>query len=165
MHINQRKEQFSIAYVRAVASVAGYTTYKPDVDDDSVDLGIAAKGPSTTFHSPHLELQLKCTWSDEIDEENLHFPLKLKNYDDLRNERVMIPRILVVVRVPEILGEWLAHGEEGLTMRRCAYWVSLRGKPETTNEASVTIRLPGMQQFTVAALQSLMDQVGAGSPP
>ena len=41
----------------------------------------------------------------------------------------------------------------------CAYWTSLLGKPETTNETSVTVRLPRQQQFTVAALRTLMQKV------
>ena len=36
MDISQRKEQFSIAYVRAIASVAGFSVSTPGVDDDSV---------------------------------------------------------------------------------------------------------------------------------
>ncbi len=38
MDIDQRKEQFSHAYVKAVAAVAGFAWYKPSVDDDSIDL-------------------------------------------------------------------------------------------------------------------------------
>jgi hypothetical protein len=33
--INQQKEQFSNAYLQAITSVAGYSLYKPAVDDDS----------------------------------------------------------------------------------------------------------------------------------
>ncbi|KYC38899.1 hypothetical protein WA1_33340 [Scytonema hofmannii PCC 7110] len=44
MDINQHKEQFSNTYLQALTSVAGYSLYKPFVDDDSVDWGIAAKG-------------------------------------------------------------------------------------------------------------------------
>jgi hypothetical protein len=39
--LNAQKEQFSRAYVFAVAAVAGYATYTPSVDDDSFDLWIA----------------------------------------------------------------------------------------------------------------------------
>lgn len=39
----QQKEQFSVAYVRAVAAVARVNTYKPEVDDDSVDIGFCAR--------------------------------------------------------------------------------------------------------------------------
>ncbi|MCL6543278.1 MAG: DUF4365 domain-containing protein [Roseiflexus sp.] len=44
MNLSRQKEQFSIAWVRAVVSVAGYAVYHPEVDDDSVDLGIAVRG-------------------------------------------------------------------------------------------------------------------------
>jgi hypothetical protein len=36
MDINQQKEQFSITYVRAIAAVAGYSLYRPEIDNDSV---------------------------------------------------------------------------------------------------------------------------------
>ena len=61
MYINQRKEQFSVAYVRAIAALAGYSFYKPEIDDDSVDLGIVGRDGTGPLSSPRLELQLKCT--------------------------------------------------------------------------------------------------------
>src|SRR5208282_238561 len=103
--------------------------------------------------------QLKCTSMNEIDDVNIRFPLKLKNYDDLRNELVMIPRLLVVVVVPESVDDWIEHEEEGLTLRRCGYWLSLRGRSETTNETTVTVRLPRTNRLTVDALRDLMLKV------
>ena len=52
--------------MQAVTAAAGYNVYKPEVDDDSVDLGIAARGGKGTFRSPKLELQLKCTSIDVL---------------------------------------------------------------------------------------------------
>jgi hypothetical protein len=66
MRINQREEQFSRAYVHAVASVAGYALYKPYVDDDSIDCGIAARGDAGIFFSPRVELQLKSSSRDIV---------------------------------------------------------------------------------------------------
>jgi hypothetical protein len=57
--INQQKEQFSNTYLQALTSVAGYSLYKPFVDNDSVDWGIAAKGGEGVVRAPRLELQLK----------------------------------------------------------------------------------------------------------
>lgn len=37
MDICQQKAQFSLAYVHAVATVAGFTLYDTHVDDDSVE--------------------------------------------------------------------------------------------------------------------------------
>jgi hypothetical protein len=64
--INQQKEQFSSNFVRVVAAVVGYALYKPEVDEDSVDWGIAAKGGIGSIYSPRLELQLKSTSRDAV---------------------------------------------------------------------------------------------------
>lgn len=163
--INQRKEQFSNAYMRAVASVAGFACYKPEVDDDSVDWGLAARGGNGTTRSPKVEMQLKCCGRDIVGDNDLSYPLKIKNYDELRFENYQVPRILVVVAVPEDIGDWLVHTEEQLAMKYCGYWVSLRGKPDTTNTATVAVKLPRTQQFTVEQLAAMMARIGNGDQP
>jgi hypothetical protein len=61
MTIDDQKEQFSFAYVRAVAATARIAVNKPTVDDDSVDLIFQQKGTGSIFRSPRLEVQVKCT--------------------------------------------------------------------------------------------------------
>jgi hypothetical protein len=160
MHINNRKEQFSIAYVRAIASVAGFAVYQPEVDDDSVDLGLAARGAMGTVRSPRLDMQIKCTSREILGADSLAFPLSIKNYDDLRHQDLMVPRVLIVVLVPDNIDDWVAHSEEQLLLRHCAYWMSLRGMQETNNELNVTVHLPRNNQFNVIALRDIMDRVG-----
>ena len=46
--------------------------------------------------------------------------------------------------------------EQEMTVRHCAWWGSLRGKPETSNQDTVTVSLPRDNQFTPAALRELM---------
>jgi hypothetical protein len=170
MDLSSQKEKFSEAYVLAVAATAGYGTYKPSPDDDSVDFGIAARTISqangfVTMRSPRLELQLKCTAAPTPLGDSLSFPLKLKNYEELRDDNFMIPRILVVVLVPDLAEDWLAHSETELCMRRCGYWVSLRGKPATSNTKNITIQIPRQNQFTVLALQAMMQRLAQGELP
>ncbi len=165
MDISQQKEQFSNTYLQAITTVAGYSLYKPSVDDDSVDWGIAARGIMGRIRAPRLELQLKSTSRELLDDNYLRYPLKLKNYDDLRLVDFAIPRILVVLVLPEHRKDWLQQSEEELCIRYCAYWVSLRGLPETPNTTTVTISLPRTNQFTVAALQSIMQRIGQGVEP
>ncbi|MFB2976267.1 DUF4365 domain-containing protein [Microseira sp. BLCC-F43] len=164
MDINQQKEQFSNTYIQAVASVAGYSLYRPDVDDDSVDLGIAARGGMGPILSPRLELQLKCTSRDILDSACVRYPLNLKNYNDLRIN-TLVPPILVVVLVPDNLNEWLQQSEQKLCMRYCGYWISLRGQPETRNTTAVTVELPRSNQFTVEALRGIIDRISLGGVP
>ena len=165
MHINQQKEQFSNVYLQAVTTVAGYSVYKPSVDDDSVDWGVAAKGATGPIRAPRLELQLKSTSRDIQDDTSIDYSLKLKNYNDLRMDNFAIPRILVVVLIPKTPADWLTQSETELCIRGCGYWISLRGMPETPNTNSVNVTIPNTNQFTVAALQSIMERISQGVQP
>lgn len=165
MDMNLQKEQFSNAYLQAVTSVAGYSLYQPAVDDDSVDWGIAASGTIGQVRSPRLELQLKSTSRDVIGTREIRYPLKLKNYDELRLDEFVIPRILLVVLLPENLADWIQQSEDELCLRYCGYWVSLRGMPATPNTATVTVTLPRANRFTPDALQSILQCIGEGQKP
>ena len=164
MDFNKQKEQFSIAYVRAVIATARFNIYKPEVDDDSIDLGIAASGSLELPVRPRLELQLKCT-ADEgaLREGIIQFRLKVKNYNDLRLD-ALVPRALVVVLVPSRVDDWLTQSEEQLVMRKCGYWLSLLGEPEVENTETITVQVPRTQQFTPAALQGIMTRINNGGP-
>ncbi len=165
MDINAQKEEFSHAYVLAVAAVSGFCWSKQSTDDDSIDLTIHQKGGGGTIRSPRLDLQLKCHAAVTPTEVLFQYPVKIKNYDDLRPENVMTPRILVVVLVPDDPADWLSHSEEELAIRRCGYWVSLRGMPETTNTSTVTLNIPRMQLFNPDGLRSIMSRIESGSLP
>lgn len=73
-----------------------------------------------------------------------------------------MPRLLVVVVIPDKIGDWLYQTEEQLSMKKCGYWLSLRGMKETENENNVTVYIPRNQQFTVNQLENLMNMVGNG---
>jgi Domain of unknown function (DUF4365) len=159
MERSLQQEQFSLAYARAVATIAGYAIYRPEIDDDSIDLGVAARGGGGTLRSPRLEIQVKCTGAGVLHESDVRYPLKLKNYDDLRLP-CHVPRILLVVLVPDDPANWLTQTEDELILRRCGYWASLAGRPESANETSVTVHLPRANVFSPAALKDMMTKIG-----
>jgi Domain of unknown function (DUF4365) len=164
MELNQRKELFSKAYVRAVAAVAGCSVDQPEDDYDSIDLRIKARSIQGAVSYPQLDLQLKCTSRDLLDTNFIRYPLILKNYNDLRIN-CQIPRILVVVVVPENLADWIEQSEQEMLIKSCAYWVSLRGLPATQNIKSVTVELPRSNLFTVKAIESMMKRISQGGFP
>lgn len=104
MELSDRKEQFSFAYLHAVASVAGFAVHGtwPAPDRESIDITVAGHGPYGTITSPRLEVQLKCTATPVPNGTHISYPLKLKNYNDLsaKRENILIPKILLVVFVP-----------------------------------------------------------------
>jgi hypothetical protein len=165
MDENQQKEQFSNAYVRAVAATAGYNIYKPEVDDDSVDWGIGARGGKGTTRSPKVELQLKCTSQDVVKQDHIAFPLPVKNYHDLRQIDYQVPRILVVVVAPQDVSAWLTQSEASLVLHCCGYWLSLRGREDVANVEKITVHVPRTQLFTVTALKQMMQRVADGGFP
>jgi Domain of unknown function (DUF4365) len=165
MTIDEQKQQFSFAYIRAVAAAACIVVTQPSVDDDSVDLIFHQKGTGTVFRSPILEAQVKCTEAAAIQPGHIAYPLKLKNYNELRPTNLMAPRILIVVLVPDLLPDWLNHSEQELAMRRCGYWHSLRGMPTVPNNTSLTVHLPRINQFTVVQFQAMMARIGHGGQP
>jgi hypothetical protein len=102
---------------------------------------------------------------DDGSADKLAFPLSLKNYDDLRDEKLMVPRILVVMNVPKGLENWLDETPHQMAMRKRALWVSLRGQPTVDNSATKTVHLPRVQLFTVESLTSMLLRVGEGGMP
>lgn len=166
MELNQQKEQFSSAYIRAVASVAGFVISKPEVDDDSIDFCIGASGDQCAGRRPRVELQLKCTADESaLRDGQVAFDLKRKNFDDLRTTDVLVPRILVVVLVPASPERWLDQTEEQLVLRNCAYWASLRGDADGGQQTKVTVKLERRQVFSPTALEQMMQRIAQGGNP
>jgi hypothetical protein len=158
---NEQKQQLSVAYVHAVAARAGYTCQVKTVDEESVDVEIGASGylhQQAVLRSPRIEVQLKATSSPQLKTNHLTFRLPSKNYRDLR-ETTMIPRLLVVLILPKKPAEWIELSEECMISRRCAYWVSLLGRDETSNVKTVSISLPRSHLFNVDQLRELMERV------
>ena len=165
MNPEMQKEQFSRAYVQAIAACSGFAWSLPSVDDDSVDLTLHQTGGRGTVRSPKLDLQLKCKAMVTPLEDEFPHSIKLKNYDDLRDETVLVPRILVVVLVPDDPADWLGHTEVELALRRCGYWSSLRGLPASDNATGQTVRMSRQRTFTAAALRAMMERIGNGGLP
>lgn len=163
MDVSQQQEQFSNAYLHAVATVAGCTIATPGVDDDSIDFTISTKEFSAR---PKLDVQIKCYIQDAcIGSNGFSYQLKMKNYDDLRITDILVPRILVVVVVPRTVTDWLSHSDEQTLMKFCGYWTSIRGKIDSANKQTVSVNLPQANRFTADSLRSLLQIVASGGAP
>jgi hypothetical protein len=169
MDLNAQKELFSVAWVKAVAAVAGFGWAIPHPDEESVDLCLLARGDGLRSWSPRLEVQIKCTAAEPLDSaqpaDAFMFPLKRKNYDDLRQVHVYVPRILVVVVVPTDVQDWLNQQPSSLELRHCGYWSSLRGWPESENTATVSVPLSVAQTFDPLQLRGIMQRLTSGGLP
>jgi len=163
MDICKRKEQFSIAYIQAIAAQIGINHSIDVVDDDSVDIRLIGKGfTGGKLRNPQIEIQLKCTSQDVIKGDVIKFPLKLKNYDDLRGENVGVPRYLMLLVVPDKTENWIHFTNNALILFNSCYWTSIRFAPESKNKTNVTVEFSIEQKVTTESLLELMVKASKG---
>lgn len=158
MNQSLQMEQLSLAYVRAVASHAGYQVTRPEPDTDSVDGILMAQ----FGRRPRIEFQAKATAQNVLRNGIIHFPLSVKNYNELRVE-TWVPRILIVMLMPKDEADRLSQTADELCLRHCAYWISLANMPENSNTSSITVEIPITNKFDKAQLDDLMNRANNGS--
>jgi Domain of unknown function (DUF4365) len=158
----------SRAYVRAIAARAEVVCVEA-----TQDFGIDFYLRAVTFQAgrysdtgPELDVQLKSTTRAEMSDTEVIHDLEVRAYNLLREHLVPgWPRILVLLVLPEDEVEWLTHTVDELILRRCAYWVSLRGSEPVTAHRTVRIALPRGNVFSAEALVELLDRVKQGESP
>ena len=108
-----QKEQLSLVYVKTLAAGAGFSTSEPDLDRDSVDLRIQAGGR----FRPALDLQLKAMTKLGPEQNGCRsFPLRIKNYNDLRIETQTL-QLLTVLELLQDKSRWMKVTPEELILR------------------------------------------------
>lgn len=152
------KERFSLAFIESVASVAGFYIDEPRVDFDSVDGTLRAD----FGRRPRIEFQAKATSQDIMKDSHLAFHLPVKNYDDLRVEKPINPRILIVLFMPRDDSEWISQTTNELCLHHCAYWMSLEGNPPTQNATTKVVHIPVCNIFNSGQLSDLMEKAEKG---
>jgi hypothetical protein len=164
MDRQKQKEEFQYAYVCALAAHAGLNRGDFRVDDDSIDITFQAKGDfgPGRRRSPMIQVQLKCSSQDLVKDDVIRFPLKIKNYNDLRGDEVVVPRYLAVLLVPDDVGQWIANNGDHIALFKSCHWLSLRNHGPTENEASITVDVPLAQRLTSETLWQMMDRASAG---
>ena len=160
------KEEFSNAVIELFASVRGYTTSHMRTDYDSIDVTIRCikrfGGKDLIYPDPALDVQLKGTSHPKIAGGYLSYTLPKKNYDDLRKDSTMVPKILIVVIMPENTDDRLTCTQDKITATAKAYYFSLKGMEESKNKTSITIRIPITNILTPDKLDEIMHTIANG---
>ena len=88
MYITTQKEEFSYAYINAIASAAGYSfqiASRP-LDQAGVDITITGLIIPTSRRRTRLDIQVKCTSRSLLESHAIKYPLDIKNYEELRDD-------------------------------------------------------------------------------
>ena len=159
MTLDDQKCNFSEAWLQAVAAAAGFGVQpgtKPD--DQSVDVSVSSKIQGLVTN-PRLDVQLKATAVDSVAVTDFSFSLKQKNYDDLRDVKRAVPKILVVIQVPLDVDTWVNHQTGHMELLYRGWWMKLQGFPANDNEYTTTVTIPAAQVFTPSALRDIMNRI------
>lgn len=159
--------EISYAYLHAVAAKAGVSCSASERHQDNAGIDATLHvvkdfGPGAALTEFSLHVQLKATKRQPalVDGTKFsYFMSGIDRYNKLRSVTLMPPRILVVLFLPERPEEWLTHDIDGLLLRRCAYWVSLYGAPESNNDTGETVYLPNTQHFSPDGLSDVLGRI------
>lgn len=155
------ESELSYAYLHAVASQAGVICEYSGrhTDEAGVDAVLRVKGrlaPDSVLTQFTVDVQLKATIKVPVEQEGRYsYSLTAKNYNELRCRHTGAPQLLVVLFLPENAETWLAHSEECLIARRCAYWASLRCAPPI-DQGSKTVYIRRANVLSVQGLRMLL---------
>jgi Domain of unknown function (DUF4365) len=166
------ESEISYAYLHAVAARAGVGCKVSSRHDDNagVDAELTGWGPFPNGgyrQEVDIKVQLKATVKPPtVIRDSLSYSLSgIHRYNDLRTDTVSTPRILVVLFLPYDDKEWLIHTEDALMLRKCAYWVSLRGASASDNATAQTVYLPTSQKFDPDGLINILARVSKNEMP
>lgn len=167
--IDHKKEALGRAYLRAVAAIAGANVTIPEHDYgiDATFTEVHQRTENGTFRYVDFndfKVQLKCTTTLTDAGDDFLYDLEAKTYNDL----VLTPntpRILVVLRLPDDEGGWMSLTAEQLVIQHCAYWISFRGQPATTNTATIRVRIPKIKMFSPDGVRGIFQRIREGGLP
>ena len=159
---NDIEAELSYAYLHAVAAFAGCECKVSGrlSDNHKIDADIRCFddfGPDT-MNNVTLQIQLKAT-RQQLDETSttVAFDLDLETYNTLRFSPSESAQFLVLLRLPDERSQWLSCDPRALSLRRCAYWLSLHGAPASRNRTSQRVYFLKRNRLTPAALRALLE--------
>ena len=166
------ESELSYAYIHAVAAHAGMECCAKGRHSDNrgVDAEISGWGLNTGTYktTATIHIQLKATIDEPAKDKDgrlSYFMKDIHRYDDLRSDRYQVPRILVVLFLPRERDSWLKITKDQLILKRCAYWVSLLGAPDSTNKSGQTVYLKRTQLFDPSGLEALLVRIAKRDIP
>lgn len=161
---SHRQEVLSRAYIHAIAARCGMLCSFRELDY-GIDLTIHQidrVGSRYRESGFALDVQAKSTTAALAMSDRVRYDMEVKAYEDLRQVVHGTPRVLVLLLLPEEEDTWTEQQEDHLLLRRCAYWMSLRGLPPTANTATIRIDIPRSNLFSIDALNRLFEKIRKG---
>ncbi|RZS32194.1 uncharacterized protein DUF4365 [Herbihabitans rhizosphaerae] len=157
---NQHQGLYGESFVRVLASAAGLTVAKADLDVTGDDYTICRKGNHGGTRHPKIDVQVK-SWSRRSavhHDGHWHYSMRPGHFNELAGTDFPLPRYLILVIVPDQRSEYAETRPDSLLVRFAAYSMSLqdRERVDPNSTAKVPVHVPVGNLLTVDKLRDLM---------
>jgi hypothetical protein len=164
---SHQQESLGIAYLQAVAAIAGYNNSISRIFDYKVDgsfhqvIKIKRQFEENGYT---LDYQLKSTYDFTIEDDQIKYDLDAKNYNHLvrrANNPGSTRMILILFCMPREPTEWVDLSPEQLIIKYSCYWDQISGD-EIPNTSTKTIRIDREQRLTGDSLKEIFEKISRG---
>ena len=162
------KEALCRSYIIAVASACRQNLWLHGEFDYGVDGSfklVEQRGPKLRETGYGFEFQAKASVNWSADGGVIRYDLDAEAYNNLAERAGQpnsIPFFLILLCLPEDEATWSHFGDECLTLRRCAYFLQLKG-PLTPNTSTHRIEIPLTNALTPESVLNLLQAVKNGA--
>jgi len=159
MDYPRRKEEVSKSYLNAVCAVCGVSMEVHGHDDDGIDATLKKQvvRADGRDYIALISVQLKSTSSGYDEQSDYYaYPLKKKNYDDLRRPATAKSYLFVLI-LPNDESLWVKHSIEELVIKKCMFWLDLNKLPDRDNSSTVTVHIPKSNSVSPKTVERLLE--------
>ena len=163
--LQHREELLHRAFICAIASEAGVNVC---LENNEFDYGIdgyfsqiiQAKSGKRFQGAAKLEFQLKASSNVLIKNDTASFSLKVDAYNKLVHRACDgVPAMLIVLALPKESDQWMTISEDETALRKCCYWLLFFNKQESTNNDSITVKIPRDQILTPQVIVETLEKI------
>jgi len=158
---NALQGDFGESWLEVVAAGCGLIHGRPGkVDLEMADVELTFQGELSGTLNPCVKAQVKTTTAFRAGDVNaVSYDLDVATYRFLRRTNHAVRRVLVVFEVvrPQL---FRLEEEPGTILLGRGLWTSLEAMPDTTNQATESIRIPVTNTVDRDGLRRMMEELG-----
>jgi len=163
-------EAYSYRFLEIIASASQISYNRLDqlVDNDGIDSIWTSYGAQSQASRPKFQAQVKSARGKTAIRVRQRDEANVYNLDRSDFNKLMvtdlIPRLLIVVQIPELGSEWIdCHDEGHLMLMRRAYWKDPQKVPsDCISPTTVRIELFSQDLLTPKSIRLLMEKIANG---
>lgn len=148
------KESFSVAYIQALASLAGIAVEVRKIDYFGVDLELV-DGPF------RVDVQMK-GMKERDPSKVISYDLPVGSYNQLADPERTVPGYLFVVEMPTRWEDWACQTEHDLVLRKSGYYAKVSGLEQSNNSTKQVVHVDRSNRVTPDFLVSALRMARRG---